>query len=44
MLTRVRGEDASFTDVKIKTQDREIRLGGVSDVMNRRRGMRILGI
>ena len=43
-VSRARGEDESFTDVKIKTPDRKMRPGGVNQVMHRKRGLRILGI
>ena len=33
--SHARGEDASFTDIKIKPQE-EMRLGGVNDVIHRK--------
>ena len=41
--SRMRGEDASFTDVKIKPQIGN-KLGGVNDVKHQKHRLRILGI
>ncbi len=44
MFTRVRGEDVSFRDVKIKIPDRNIGPGDVNDIMHLKRGLRIFWI